>query len=156
MAEADDFHSDENKAKMASGQPLNDEDRLPWLQSLRAKLVAWNQQGLHGVFTCSALKRSYRRLLQGRPSDLETSPSTESNSACDVVIVLVTASEETLRTRMTRRSGHFMPPSMLPSQLNVIEMPGADEDEVLEMNTEGLTIDQVISRLFDIVSEKSQ
>lgn len=107
--EADDFHSPANKAKMAAGQPLNDDDRAPWLAAIRAAMDATSAAGQPAVFTCSALKESYRRvLLDGR-------------SGCQ--LVFLSGDRELLLTRLQGRSGHYMKPAMLDSQLAALEPP---------------------------------
>lgn len=111
MAEADDFHSAANKQKMASGTPLTDEDREPWLVSLRDWIDA--QPGTV-VLTCSALKRKYRDLL--RTADAR------------VVFLQLDGDPELLRRRMATRSGHFMPQSLLDSQLATLEPLAPEED----------------------------
>ena len=63
FADADDFHSDANKAKMHAGIPLTDEDRQPWLQTLHALLLGWYEAGISGILGCSALKQCYREML---------------------------------------------------------------------------------------------
>ena len=60
FAEGDDYHSVANKAKMAAGTPLTDEDRLPWLDSLHSLMLDWHQAGKSGILTCSSLKNAYR------------------------------------------------------------------------------------------------
>ena len=65
FSDADEFHSDANKQKMASGIPLDDEDRRPWLQAMRAAIEARREQGHDWIFACSALKRRYRQMLGG-------------------------------------------------------------------------------------------
>src|SRR5271166_912163 len=68
FADADDFHTAESKSKMASGQPLNDADREPWLESLHIAIANWLSSGRSYVLACSALKRSYREKLRGADS----------------------------------------------------------------------------------------
>ena len=63
FAEGDDFHSEANRKKMHAGIPLDDDDRVPWLESLHQVLLGWHQKGLSGVMTCSALKQKYRDSL---------------------------------------------------------------------------------------------
>lgn len=112
-AEADTFHSAANVAKMASGRPLTDEDRWPWLRALATWIGEREAAGEHGVMTCSALKRAYRdRLRLGHPS---------------VTFVHLTVAATVLERRMARRRGHYMPPSLLASQLAALEPLGADE-----------------------------
>ncbi len=111
MAEADDFHSEANKAKMAAGTPLTDEDRAPWLVTLRDWI---NEQAGDVILTCSALKFAYREVL--RSADAR------------VVFLHLNGSRETIGPRMATRSGHFMPASLLESQLATLEplRPGED------------------------------
>ncbi len=113
FAEGDDFHPAANVEKMRSGQPLDDADRWPWLRSLAAWIGEHEQAGKSVVVTCSALKRSYRDLLRdGHPS---------------VWFAHVTADVDLLRERVERRTGHYMPPSLLESQLAALEPLQADE-----------------------------
>ncbi|RBY83720.1 gluconokinase [Geodermatophilus sp. TF02-6] len=113
FAEGDDFHPPENVAKMRSGQPLDDDDRWPWLRRLAGWIGEREAAGESAVVTCSALKRSYRDLLRaGHPS---------------VWFVHVAASPEVIRDRIERRTGHYMPPSLLDSQLATLEPLAADE-----------------------------
>jgi len=100
--EADDFHSPENRAKMAAGVPLTDQDRTPWLQRLRQELVAG--KGDH-VIACSALKAAYRKIL-----------------APDRVIYLK-GSQALIAKRLAARAGHFFNPTLLEDQLATLEEP---------------------------------
>ncbi|AEG43512.1 gluconokinase [Isoptericola variabilis] len=113
-AEADEFHSPENIAKMSAGTPLTDADRAPWLAAIRDWLTAEADAGRPGVVTCSALKRSYRDVLR--------------SARGRVRFVHLTGTPELLAERMAHRSGHFMPTSLLPSQLATLEPLGDDED----------------------------
>ncbi len=106
--DADDFHPVENVKKMESGKPLNDEDRLPWLQKLRGNMMQWEQTG-GAVLACSALKESYRDIL--RPSDIPTR------------FIYLKGSKEVIAERMKKRSDHFMPESLLDSQFEALEEP---------------------------------
>jgi gluconokinase len=113
FAEGDDFHSAANVAKMSAGSPLTDDDRWPWLRSLADWIGEREAAGEDAVLTCSALKRSYRDLLDdGHPS---------------VRFVHVTVNAETLRRRLEQRRGHYMPASLLDSQLAALEPLGPDE-----------------------------
>jgi gluconokinase len=112
--EADDQHPPENIAKMAAGIPLTDEDRVPFLTNVADKLAAGKDEGV--IATCSALKRSYRDLIRDR--------------AGTVAFVMQDLTREALRARMKHREGHFMPPSLLDSQLASLELPGADENAI--------------------------
>ena len=64
--DADDYHSEENRRKMAAGVPLTDADRRPWLKALHERMLQYKQKGENAVFACSALKQQYRSLLAGR------------------------------------------------------------------------------------------
>ena len=114
--DADDLHPAANVEKMASGTALDDTDRAPWLDAVGAELEAASA-GI--VMACSALKRSYRDRLRA------AAPST--------VFVHVHGSDELLAARAAARTQHFMPPSLLASQLAVLEPLAADEP--------GITVD---------------
>jgi len=112
-AEGDDFHPAANVAKMHAGHPLDDEDRWPWLRTLAAWIGTHEETGQPAIMTCSALKRAYRDLLRdGHPS---------------VFFVHVSGSAELLHERVEHRTGHYMPPSLLDSQLKTLEPLEADE-----------------------------
>lgn len=114
-AEADDFHSQANVAKMAAGHPLTDEDRGPWL----AAIAAWIDERIArhepGVVTCSALKRRYRDVLR-RP---------------EVQFVYLEGSRALIAQRLAARHGHFFRAEMLDSQFAALEPPAADEAAVI-------------------------
>jgi gluconokinase len=112
--EGDGFHPERNVAKMSAGEPLNDDDRRPWLQTLNKLMGAHETEGRPTVLTCSALKRAYRDLLR------------EDLPAGSVYFVHLGAPREVLQARMESRT-HFMPPSLLQSQLDTLEPLGADE-----------------------------
>lgn len=113
FVEGDELHPAANVARMAAGIPLSDEDRLGWLQTIAARLgeAAERQRGL--VVSCSALKRSYRDVLR--------------QGSASVRFVHLQGSAELLQQRMASRPGHYMPPSLLPSQFAILEVPDADE-----------------------------
>lgn len=113
-AEADDFHSAENVAKMHSGTPLTDEDRQPWLASIRDWISAADTSVL---VTCSALRHTYRDVL--RQADAR------------VVFLHLDGSAELIGDRMNARVDHFMPPALLQSQLETLEPLQPDEDGVV-------------------------
>ena len=114
-AEGDDLHPDENVAKMAAGVPLDDDDRAPWLDTVSSWIIEHAMQGVPGVITCSALKRSYRDVLR----------------ELDVVFVYLRGSNDLIGGRMAARPGHFMPASLLDSQLATLEPPQADERHIV-------------------------
>ncbi|MGN9796104.1 gluconokinase [Streptomyces sp. OZ13] len=113
FAEADDFHSPDNIRKMASGVPLDDGDRRSWLESVGRWLGDHDATGSGGVAACSALRRRYRDVL---------------SSACPAVFFFqLTADREVLAERLGGRSGHFMPETLLDSQLATLEPLEPDE-----------------------------
>jgi gluconokinase len=107
--DGDDFHTPEHKAKMHSGVPLTDEDRAPWLDRLNAELRARSGAGKPVFLACSALKQSHRdRLAAGLPW---------------LRFVYMKGSFEVLSARLAARKGHFMPATLLRSQLETLEEP---------------------------------
>lgn len=114
--EGDALHPQANIEKMAAGHPLTDADRWPWL----AKVAHWVDErlnaGENGLITCSALKRSYRDLINRRGSGL--------------IFVFLAGSKETIAARLAARHGHFMHASLLDSQFADLEEPAADEPAI--------------------------
>jgi gluconokinase len=106
--DADDFHSAQNVRKMASGVPLTDEDRRPWLQELHRLISQRTEEGESGVLACSALKQAYRSMLC---------------SDNPVEVVYLKAHPELIRSRLERRRGHYMPPELIESQFRDLEEP---------------------------------
>ncbi len=115
FCEGDDLHPAENVAKMAAGIPLTDDDRLPWLRRIAAWIDAERRAGRPGVVTCSALKHRYRDVLRGP----------------GVVFVLLDGSKDLIATRMRARHEHFMPVSLLDSQLADLERPDETEQALI-------------------------
>ena len=107
--DADDDHPEENVAKMARGVPLDDADRLPWLERLRARIDAALASGEGLVLACSALKESYRAVLGTDRPEVKT--------------VFLSAPAEVLAERLRGRPGHFFPETLLASQLQTLEPP---------------------------------
>jgi len=120
LVEADDFHPPANVAKMKSGQPLTDEDRAGWLAALAARIAEGRVRGEGLVLTCSALKKAYRdRLRQADP---------------ELFFVHLSGSRELLSRRLGARQGHFMPASLLDSQLAALEAPQAPAERCLTVD----------------------
>ncbi|KFI06929.1 hypothetical protein JN27_14865 [Massilia sp. BSC265] len=114
--EGDRFHPPENVARMSAGIPLGDEDRHGWLQALRAEIErAWETHPVV-VLSCSSLKRAYRDVLRG-----------EGGSGGDLRFVHLHGDRELIAQRMAARSSHFMPLSLLDSQLRDLEPLQPDE-----------------------------
>jgi gluconokinase len=110
FVEGDAYHPPENVEKMRRGIPLDDADRRPWLEALGAEVERWLAVGKSVVLACSALKQSYRDVLaKGGP---------------DVRFVYLKGDETLIRSRLERRRGHYMPASLLASQLAALEEPG--------------------------------
>lgn len=109
FAEGDRFHPAANIAKMSSGQPLDDADRLPWLEAMAAAIRGWRAGARPMVLACSALKQGYRELLAG--------------GSTEVRFVHLKATREQVEARMATRKGHFMPPSLIGSQFAALEDP---------------------------------
>jgi gluconokinase len=113
FVEGDEYHPPENVARMAAGIPLTDDDRLGWLRTLADRLGAAREADRGLVMACSALKRSYRDLLRaGDP---------------DVRFILLHGAPTLLAERLAGRRGHYMPASLLGSQLATLEVPSPDE-----------------------------
>jgi gluconokinase len=122
FAEGDDYHPPENVEKMRSGRPLDDDDRWPWLQAIADDLRRWIDDGITAVVTCSALKRSYRDVLR--------------RAGSTVRFVFLEGDPELLRRRLAGRKGHYMPASLLPSQIETLESP-VGEPDVAAVEVEG-------------------
>lgn len=114
FVEGDDLHPPANVEKMAAGVPLSDADRGPWLRLVAAAMTEHAEAGRGTVVACSALRRAYRDVLRGAQGRVR--------------FVHLAVPDEELGRRMAGRRGHFMPASLLESQLATLEPLGADED----------------------------
>ncbi|WP_152548641.1 gluconokinase [Kozakia baliensis] len=112
--EGDELHPANNIAKMSKGIPLTDEDREPWLKDIAARIRSWLDKGECGVITCSSLKKSYRELL--------------SHHMPAVCFIYLKGTKEQIYPRLSSRTGHFMPTTMLDSQFATLEEPEQDEN----------------------------
>ena len=110
--EGDDYHSQENIDKMNAGVPLTDEDRRPWLESLRELIERCLAAKENAILTCSALKKSYRSYLRVNE---------------EVKFVYLCGSYELIASQLRQRHGHFMNPELLQSQFATLEEPDAAE-----------------------------
>ncbi len=134
FADADDYHPLANKQKMASGQPLNDEDRQPWLETLNELLRGWHESGKGGVLACSALKEKYRTTLaSGMPKGA-------------VQFVLMDGSKEMIAERLAERKHEFMNAKLLDSQLATLEAP---RDALCVMNDRApeMVVDEILQHV---------
>jgi gluconokinase len=126
FADGDDFHPPANVAKMTAGEPLDDQDRFPWLEAI-GEWLADNKDG--GVMSCSALKRNYRDQLRGHCPDVE--------------FLHLSGSPEVIGKRQASRPGHFMPTSLLQSQFATLEPLDPDEHGIT------IDVDQNIDSIVD-------
>jgi gluconokinase len=112
--EGDDFHGPENIAKMADAKPLNDADRQPWLERVAAAIAAETQNNDMTVASCSALRKSYRDVLRAK-------------AGARLLFVHLDVGYAVATRRIASRSGHYMPASLLDSQVCLLEAPSTDE-----------------------------
>ncbi|HKD86696.1 MAG TPA: gluconokinase [Terriglobales bacterium] len=127
FADADEYHSPANIAKMRAGIPLTDADRAPWLQFLRAAILAWIAGEENAVLACSALKAAYRAMLVVGP---------------DVKLVYLRVDESLARGRLLSRSGHYMHANLAHSQFETLEEP----QDALTIDG-SLPVNQVVTKL---------
>ncbi|OPJ82333.1 putative gluconokinase [Patagioenas fasciata monilis] len=127
--DADDYHSPENKRKMAEGIPLNDEDRIPWLCALHDILRREDSSRQDAILACSALKKMYRQVLVSGTSAIESNHSEQpgENAALKILFVHLDGPMDIIAGRLEKRTGHFMPPELLKSQFDTLEPPSAPE-----------------------------
>ena len=114
FVEGDQYHSAVNVERMSLGVALTDDDRAQWLRSLARRIREARDAGTGLVMSCSALKRSYRDILRAEAGDLR--------------FVFLRGERALIAERLARRRGHFMPPSLLDSQLATLEEPSPDEN----------------------------
>jgi gluconokinase len=132
--EGDDFHSSANQNKMANGNSLSEEDRIPWLEDIRIATDQYLSRGDRVVVSCSALTKSGRQILGVERRKVQ--------------LIYLHASESILTERMRTRENHFMPASLLRSQLDTLEEP--EPDEALSISVDQCPdhiLDQILSRL---------
>lgn len=122
--DADDYHPVSNVSKMASGIPLTDEDRLPWILALADRLQAASTHGDNVVLSCSALSRWSRRLLLSRALLCGSNPASPASSTVAAFVHLV-GTFELIHERLRARRGHFMPATLLKNQFAALQPPRA-------------------------------
>jgi len=137
FAEGDEFHSEANREKMRSGNPLNDDDRAPWLESIQEWMTAEARVGHSTVVTCSALRRRYRDVLRGAEGS--------------TIFVHMAPPVDLTLERMEARQGHYMPASLLTSQIDTLEELEPDEDgfKVFNVGTPTQVLGEVLEHLKD-------
>ena len=136
--DGDDLHSPENIAKMSRGEPLTDDDRWPWLALVGQDL---SEAGTGIVVGCSALKRRYRDRIR-------------QVAARKVIFVHLAGARELVETRLTARSGHFMPAGLLDSQFASLEPPDADEHAVTV--DIGQPLDNIVAHIASAVLKEQE
>lgn len=128
--DADDFHPPENIRKMSAGIPLTDEDRRPWLAAMGSRAAELLAAGRSAVMACSALKESYRRII---------SPGGQG-----VRFIYLKGDQRLIGERLAARKGHFMPPSLLQSQMEALEEPA----DAIVVDIFG-TPDEIVGRILE-------
>lgn len=122
FSDADDFHSAANKAKMGSGQPLDENDRRPWLAAMAEAILSWDQMEKGHVLACSGLKKIHRELLRDGLGESR------------LKFFYLRVDREELMRRLSERKGHYMKANMLDSQLLAFETPQAMEAYDIDNN----------------------
>lgn len=117
LIDGDDLHDERAIAKMRRGEPLTDDDRWPWLDSVATSLSNLEHSPRGTVVACSALRRAYRDRIRARAGNFR--------------FVFLDAPRELIEARMQQRQGHFMPPSLVESQFRTLEYPSAAETDVV-------------------------
>lgn len=136
LLDADDFHPDVNRQKMAAGVALTDADRDPWIDTLAAELARRSRDGDRVVLACSALRRHHRaRLLDAAP---------------DVALVHLDVGPEELARRLAGRAEHFMPADLLDSQLADLEHPAGEHHAVVDGEA---PVDAVVDDILRVAAE---
>lgn len=138
LYEGDNFHPEENIEKMARGEPLTDQDRLPWLLKLHEVIQRERSSGCNALVVCSALKRLYRQILLYGSKALSSSSCQDQEilppTLTDVFFLFLHGDYNLIHQRMVARRGHYMKADLLCSQFDALEPP-LDEDNVLSLDT---------------------
>lgn len=137
--DGDDLHPKSNILKMSGGQPLNDEDRAPWLERIRDAAFSLTRKSETGIIVCSALKKHYRDIIRDGNSNL--------------TFVYLKGDFELIMNRIKARSGHFMKESMVASQFSTLEEPSLDEVDVITVNISG-SVGDIVANVVEAIKEK--
>ena len=137
--DGDDLHPRANVQKMAKGDPLDDDDRAPWLTRINDAVYNLEQRSRKGVIVCSALKKRYRDKIR------------EDNQ--NLLFVFLDGPKHVILDRMATRAGHFMKPDMLDSQFAALERPGINEHDVLTVTIDTAP-DAIVERVIGLLSER--
>lgn len=130
FSDADSFHSKANINKMKLGIPLDDDDRKPWIEALQAAIDRWLQEGKNLVLACSALKATYRQLLNRDPKSIR--------------LVYLKGSFQQIAERLEKRQNHFMNKDLLQSQFDILEELKPEEGIVVDISQKPEAIAQQI------------
>jgi carbohydrate kinase (thermoresistant glucokinase family) len=137
VEDGDSFHPAKNIDKMSAGHPLTDEDRWPWLHAIAAEIDRKRARSESIIVACSALKRAYRDILvQGHR---------------DVRIVYLRGEKDLIARRLKARTGHFMPPGLLESQLKTLQEPASDEHPLIV--SIDATVDEIADHILRLLNE---
>lgn len=150
--EGDDFHSKQNKAKMGSNIPLSDEDRIPWLESLRDATRELIGAGRIVVLACSALTIRYREIL--READEGYERKENDYGRCKVKFVCLETDKRLIAERIEKRSTegyHFMSPALLQSQLDLMEID--EEEGIVKIDNTESDLGCIVDRILDLVKQ---
>ncbi|KAL5966736.1 Thermoresistant gluconokinase [Taenia solium] len=133
--EGDVLHSNHNISKMSSGVPLTDEDRQPWLERIHFEITKARlcSQSTPVIVACSALKRQYRDVLSRPPNT-------------DALFVFLRAPRDVLEARILQRRGHFLPPGIIQSQLETLEVPCVGVENFLVVDAT-LRPDEIVAKI---------
>ncbi|GLR04565.1 gluconokinase [Vibrio hyugaensis] len=138
--DGDNLHPRANIQKMASGQPLNDDDRKPWLERIRDAAYSLESKNEHGIIVCSALKKIYRDQIR------------DGNE--NVSFLFLDGSKELILERMRARQGHFMKENMVNSQFETLERP-ENEPRTIFVNIDA-TIGEVVASAAELILEQDE
>ncbi|MDL4914521.1 MAG: gluconokinase [Enterobacterales bacterium endosymbiont of Blomia tropicalis] len=139
--DGDDLHPRHNIVKMGSGQALNDDDRLPWLERLSDVIFSLEQKSETSVLVCSALKRRYREQLRTGSQNLR--------------FIWLNGDYACVLERMKRRQGHFMPEALLQSQFAALEAPGLEESDVIPVNI-APSLKQIVEHCVSVLQAEAE
>lgn len=139
FVDADQYHSPENVAKMKGGTPLTDEDRLPWLNALADAMTEWIKKGESKALACSALKKSYRKILNVDPENVR--------------FIYLKGTYKLFAERLARRKKHFMKENMLLSQFETLEEPEDDEAIVCDARD---SVFEIVTHAIGVIEENSK
>lgn len=137
--DGDFLHPRRNIMKMAAGDPLNDDDRKPWLQALNDAAFAMQRTNKVSLIVCSALKKRYRDILRdGNPN---------------LSFIYLKGDFDVIESRLRVRKGHFFKPQMLVTQFEALEEPQNDESDVLIVDIDQ-TLDEVVKSTIAVINQK--